>query len=501
MAASIVASTGVTSAAESLLSAALYTQTREYIKEQIEQFGYGGLSRGFALVITAASLLVTIWLILQGWRIVTEQSRDSMKGFIIRSIQVVLVMAIAQGAAIFGKDLVGSINGIKDMVSLYVTGSTYSSPENMIDATLLAMSALQEQLTLYASQETTLNNGLGNGLNFITGMGQAVPALVSGGLLLLNQIALSLCLVFAPLFIVCYLFEVSRPFFNTWAKFTVTTLFSLAVLTVIITIAMKAILVVSATILAADITSGGTLVLRDIATAQGGLGMLMTTLILGGPPLVTNFFSGAVTAGFNAYNNIGNMAGTGNTGGNRPAGGPQDMVANAGTGANTQQNSAGGVDPNITAGEKKLLGTNQAAASPNNDGVRPVEQARLAVNRSDAGGSYSTGAPSSAGSAAANAATNVAEERAFAAQKAQQSGSTTATTANYAATNTASSTTASGSNAASTTATGNTNTAPASTSSNDSTVRLANTGMGDDSIALNQKYGSRGLNSPNRTTV
>ena len=426
-----------------------------------------------------------------------------MKGFIIRSIQVVLVMAIAQGAAIFGKDLVGSINGIKDMVSLYVTGSTYSSPENMIDATLLAMSALQEQLTLYASQETTLNNGLGNGLNFITGMGQAVPALVSGGLLLLNQIALSLCLVFAPLFIVCYLFEVSRPFFNTWAKFTVTTLFSLAVLTVIITIAMKAILVVSATILAADITSGGTLVLRDIATAQGGLGMLMTTLILGGPPLVTNFFSGAVTAGFNAYNNIGNMAGTGNTGGNRPAGGPQDMVANAGTGANTQQNDAG-AETNKHIGTIPSKSYVDSSQQTNHDGIKtadtsrgkatttPVAEQAIKVN----------GAQGGSGSAGTNyAATNAAEERAFAAQKAQQSGSTTATTANYAATNTASSTTASGSNAASTTATGNTNTAPASTSSNDSTVRLANTGMGDDSIALNQKYGSRGLNSPNRTTV
>ena len=85
------------------------------------------------------------------------------------------------------------------MVSLYVTGSQYKSPENMIDASLLAMAALQEQLSLYTSQETTLNNGLGNGLNFITGMGQAIPALVSGGLLLLNQIALNLCIVFAPL--------------------------------------------------------------------------------------------------------------------------------------------------------------------------------------------------------------------------------------------------------------------------------------------------------------
>ena len=132
------------------------------------------------MVIASATVLMTIWFIFQGWRIATGQSRDSMRSFIIKSVQVVLVMAIAQGSAIFGKDLVGSINGIKDMVSLYVTGSQYKSPENMIDASLLAMAALQEQLSLYTSQETTLNNGLGSGLNFITGMGQAIPTLVSG---------------------------------------------------------------------------------------------------------------------------------------------------------------------------------------------------------------------------------------------------------------------------------------------------------------------------------
>lgn len=294
------------------------------------------------MVIASATVLMTIWFIFQGWQIATGQSRYSMRSFIIKSVQVVLVMAIAQGAAIFGHDLVSSIEGIKNMVSLYVTGSQYKSPENMIDASLLAMAALQEQLALYTSQETTLNNGLGNGLNFITGMGQAVPSLVSGGLLLLNQIALSMCLVFAPLFIVCYLFEVTKPFFNTWVKFTVSTLFMLAVITVIVTIAMKAILVVSATLLTADLASGGRLVLRDIATTQGGLGMLMTTLLLGGPPLVSNFFSGAVAAGFSSYNAVYGAAGKG--GG---ASSQEDMMARVSGGSpgpNTQKNEANSTD-------------------------------------------------------------------------------------------------------------------------------------------------------------
>ena len=119
--------------------------------------------------------------------------------------------------------------------------------------------------------------------------------------------------------------------FMAWAKFTVTTLFSLALITVITVIAMKVVLFVAAALILVEITGGGA-DLKSIATAQGGVGMLLTTLVLGAPPLITNFFSGAVTAGFNAYNNVGNLAGSGN---GRPAGGPQDM------GANTQKNQEG----------------------------------------------------------------------------------------------------------------------------------------------------------------
>ena len=105
---------------------------------------------------------------------------------------------------------------------------------------------------------------------------------------------------------------------------------------------MKAILVVSATILAADAFSQSTLKLREIATVQGGLGMMMTTLILGGPPLVTNFFSGQVAAVFSGYNQIG-----ANTGG-KPAGGPQDM-ANKGLGGNTLKNRQSEDEPASSA--------------------------------------------------------------------------------------------------------------------------------------------------------
>ena len=138
-----------------------------------------------------------------------------------------------------------------------------------------------------------------------------VPALIAGGLMLLNEIAMHLCLVMAPLCMLAYVFDQTRFMFVTWAKFTVSTLFSMVVITVVTVIALKATIMLGVALLAMDgVSSGlasadiklGGLYLRDIATISGGLGMLLTTLILGTPPLVTNFFSGQVGAAFNGYN-------------------------------------------------------------------------------------------------------------------------------------------------------------------------------------------------------
>ena len=60
--------------------------------------------------------------------------------------------------------------------------------------------------------------------------------------------------------------------------------------------------------------------------------MLLTTLVLGAPLLITNFFSGQVAAAFQSYNAVSGAA--------RPDGGPsnqQEMMAGKGLGGNTQK--------------------------------------------------------------------------------------------------------------------------------------------------------------------
>lgn len=314
------------------ISAALFEEIRSYIVDLIGQFGYAGLGRMMAFAGAVGTVWLTIWFMVQGYRIATGQSRESLHVFIVRAITVTAIVAVAQGLAIFGQDLASLVLDLRNSIALAITGGEYEDPCKMVGKVLTGMLTLQVAMDLAPVLGPSSGNNLNmaNTLSFITGAGQALPALIAGGLMLLNEIAMHLCLVMAPLCLLAYVFDQTRFMFVTWAKFTVSTLFSMVVITVVTVIALKATIMLGTALLAMDgVSSGlafasvttGTLYLRDIATISGGLGMLLTTLILGTPPLMTNFFSGQVGAIFSGYNQVGSVAA-----GNKPAAGSQDFL-------------------------------------------------------------------------------------------------------------------------------------------------------------------------------
>lgn len=255
----------------------------------------------------------------QGYRIATGQSRESMAVFMVQSVKVITVVAVAQGMAIFGQDLSALFTDWRNTIAGVITGGSYQDPSAMVGEVMSKMLILQTAMDVFQGSGVTATSNIqmANTMSFISGAGMAMPALIGGGLLLLNEIALNLCLVFGPLCMLAYVFEPTRQIFVTWVKFSITTLFSMVVITVVTVIALKALIMLGTALLVMDvggnvvgfITNGnGTLQLRDIATVTGGVGMLLSTLVVGAPPLVTNFFSGQVGAVFGGYNQIGNAA-------------------------------------------------------------------------------------------------------------------------------------------------------------------------------------------------
>jgi type IV secretion system protein VirB6 len=148
----------------------------------------------------------------------------------------------------------------------------------------------------------------------MTGVGVAGPAVVGGALLLMYKVALALFVGLGPLFILSLLFEQTKSMFSRWLFYGIGTMFSMAVLSFMVSISMKIVGAVAAQT-AAKYASALALSnwfgietempsISSLAMQQGGLGLVLTVLLVTIPPMAASFFQGALGQ-FGAYSAFG----------------------------------------------------------------------------------------------------------------------------------------------------------------------------------------------------
>ncbi|WP_394537849.1 type IV secretion system protein [Lysobacter enzymogenes] len=129
----------------------------------------------------------------------------------------------------------------------------------------------------------------------LTGIGVAGPAVVGGALLVMYKFALALFVGLGPLFILALMFDQTKSMFARWLQYGIGTMFSLAVLSFTVTVAMKMVGAVAANFAAQYMTmmalgAGDSPGVNTMALQQGGLGIFLTVLILSVPPMASSFF-------------------------------------------------------------------------------------------------------------------------------------------------------------------------------------------------------------------
>ncbi|WP_052210370.1 type IV secretion system protein [Xanthomonas cannabis] len=155
-------------------------------------------------------------------------------------------------------------------------------------------------------------------------------------MLLLHQIATAMFVGFGPLFVLCLLFDQTKQLFQKWLPYGIGTMFSMGVLAAMVLICMKMVAKVAGSLWAVkglgmvldmDFTNG----ITSQAMQTGGMGVLLTLLILTTPPMAAFFFQGTLGS-FMAYSQIGGAASAGGSPGpQRQAPGsyvPQQNVSN-----------------------------------------------------------------------------------------------------------------------------------------------------------------------------
>jgi type IV secretion system protein VirB6 len=271
----------------------------DYLHNQITTYGDQLLSRTMAWAGAVALLLLTIWVLVQGFRIATGRTSDSMMALVVNASKATLIVSVATSMAMFGTNLQTLLSqDLPDDITRMITGENKSAADQ-IDENMGWMSvALTAIDAIDVAGDPTLDSQKGRAMLFTT-LGTGGPALVAGTMLLLYEIAIALFVGFGPVFVLCLLFDATKSLFQRWLLYGLGTMFSMAVLAVMTSIALKMVTAVAeafwaTTLAGALVGSNFTDGISSQAMQQGGMGLILTTLILTTPPMAAVFFQGTL---------------------------------------------------------------------------------------------------------------------------------------------------------------------------------------------------------------
>jgi type IV secretion system protein VirB6 len=280
-----------------------------WLNQRITQFGSDVMGRTMVWVSSVALILITLWVLLQGYRMVTGQSREPMMAMVSSMGKIAVIVTVASTMslgstrlqAFFTTDLAQSINEL-------ITG-TATSPIDAIDQNLaytqMAMAAI-DAVQVPAGDTATADSKARATL--IATLGTAGPAMSAGAMLLLFQVAIALFIGLGPLFILCLIFDQTKELFRRWLMYGLGTLFSLAVLNFVVSLVLQMTLRVAAALWGTNVITSITGLNAEGFTGQamqqGGVGLLMTVLIISTPVMAAMFFNGTM-GNFSSYSAFG----------------------------------------------------------------------------------------------------------------------------------------------------------------------------------------------------
>jgi type IV secretion system protein VirB6 len=290
----------------------------DFLHDQIQDFGLGLMERSAGIVGGVALFLLTAWIFFQGLRIVTGQSRDSMMALVMNSLKATLIVSFAITIGVAGSDVHEFLT--QDMtasITELVTGEEGAQVKDMIDENLAWMQVGLTSIDVLQIVDDPNLHAEKSQAMFMVGMGTAGPAMVGGAMLLLYEVAMALFVGLGPIFVLCLLFDQTKSLFQRWLMYGIGTMFSMAVLAAMVVIATKTVLAVAEAFWVSSLAGsllgfGNSQGMRSMALQQGGVGMLLTVILVSTPPMVANFFQG-VLGQFSPYATIGG-------GGGAPAG-------------------------------------------------------------------------------------------------------------------------------------------------------------------------------------
>jgi type IV secretion system protein VirB6 len=323
-----------------------------WLSDKIDTFGMDLMAKFMTWASAVALVFITLWIMIQGYRMITGQSRDSMMALVMSMTRVAIIVTVATTMSIFGTNLLSYFttdlsNGINQMF----TGDNTSIAQTIDDNlawTQLALAAI-DSVKVGAGDSETIDQK--SHALLIAGLGTSSPPMAAAAMLLMYKFALALFIGLGPLFIMCLIFEQTKSLFQRWLLYGIGTIFSMAALAFVSSLVLQLSARVAAALWSAsiinNITGQGAEGFSTQALEQGGIGLLLTVLIISVPPMAAMFFQGTLGS-FMPYAAVG--AGAGAAARPGPQGQPPGSYGFGGYGGSAASQPLGGAQTNTGQG-------------------------------------------------------------------------------------------------------------------------------------------------------
>lgn len=290
---------------DGLVSLQFYREINGFLRDEIMEFQQNLLLRMFATFGLAAIAVLTTWILLQGYRIVIGQSRQSMMQLVVDSSRATLIVMLATGFALGNGTIYEMVTeGLGNVIISSVTASSagpngvgdlYDDIDRSLAVMNLALGSVEAiQVAEVSGEPNTAESNRTRNLYF-AGFGTGGPAIVAGAMLTLNKVAIALFIGLGPLFIMCLLFDQTKSLFQRWLLYGIGTWFSLGVLYVMSIIAMDLTLAVAGAFWGGKMLEvAGQQGINSMAVQQAGLGVILTMLLITVPGMAAAFFQGTL---------------------------------------------------------------------------------------------------------------------------------------------------------------------------------------------------------------
>jgi len=235
-----------------------------------------------------------------GYRLITGKSCKPLMHMVINMARIAVIVSAATTMSVMGTDLHGWLTkGLDKEVHGLFTGNDHQTTAQAIDRNLaytqIALSTIDAVQIVPGDQE--MQEAKSRSM-FIATFGTASPPMAAGAMLLLYQFAIALFIGLGPLFILCLLFQQTKDLFRRWLLYGLGTVFSMGMLSVVCAMVLGLTVKVSEAFWASKFFNAflgnDTEGITSQAMQQGGIGLLLTVLIISVPPMAAVFFQGTM---------------------------------------------------------------------------------------------------------------------------------------------------------------------------------------------------------------